>query len=138
MELMSIDLSEAAMRVASHSVEARRQSRRSKKPKAKPKKRIKNKVRSKPAESRVRTRTSQPLLDDDMLRSTTEYSCRMDLSISADFEGQISKDKLIKKLKAEMTAAIKAAMGIVARDFGLESTGVRVQPVRVDCAMNDQ
>lgn len=73
-----------------------------------------------------------------MLRPVTEYSCRMDLSISADFEGKIPKDRLVKKLKAEMTAAVKAAMSIVARDFGLESTGVNVKPVRVECAMNDQ
>ena len=136
MDSKPVDLAGAAARVASHSVEARRRSRskRGKKPKARGKTRARPK--RDPAETAVRT--SQPSFGDDMLRLTTEYSCRMDLSISADFEGQIPKDKLIRKLKAEMTAAVKAAMGIVARDFGLESTGVRVQPVRVECAMNDQ
>lgn len=133
-----MDLSLAASRVASHSVEARRRNNSKKKTRGKPKRKTKTKSKSRSRKPEVEIQTSQDsIIEDDMLRSTTEYSCRMDLSISADFEGHIPKDRLIRKLKAEVTASIKAAMSIVARDFGLDSTGINIQPVRVECAMND-
>lgn len=131
-----MDLNLAASRVASHSVEARRRNNSKKKTRSKGKPKRKTKTKSKRQEVEIQT-SQAPIIEDDMLRSTTEYSCRMDLSISADFEGHIPKDRLIRKLKAEITASVRAAMGIVARDFGLDSTGVNIQPVRVECAMND-
>jgi len=141
---MDLDFHEMAIRVAAHSVEARKRARSKKRKKGKGKSKGRSKretqVRQPMSElrERERERTSRPLADDDMLRPTTEYSCRLEFSVSADFEGQVPKDRLVRKLKAEMTASVRAAMGIVARDFGLESTGVQVQPVRVEVAMNDQ
>lgn len=139
---MDLDFHEMAIRVAAHSVEARKRARSKKRKKGKGRSKGRSKretqVRQPMSELRKQERTSRPIADDDMLRPTTEYSCRLELSVSADFEGRVPKDRLVKKLKAEMTAAVRAAMGIVARDFGLESTGVQVQPVRVEVAMNDQ
>lgn len=123
----ALDLSGAALRVASSSVEAARRSKRKKPAKG---------GRKTMRETRPDRRPA-PLFEADMTAPVTEYSCQIELSMSADFEGQIEKQRLIKKLKAELTASLRAAMGIVARDFGLQSTGVEVRPIRVECAVSD-
>lgn len=127
----TLDLSEAAIRVASSSVEAARRSRSRRK--KKPAKGGRKTLR----ETRPDNRAPAPILEADLTAPVTEYSCQIELSVSADFEGQVEKQRLIKKLKAELTASLRAGMGIVARDLGMQSTGVEVRPVRVECAVSD-
>lgn len=74
----------------------------------------------------------------NVLQPLTEYSCRADVSISVDFEGRVSKNALLKKLKDELSSAIRAAVSIVAKDTGLDASSVKVQPIKFDCAVNDQ
>lgn len=122
-----VSLERVASTVASMSVEAARRRTQKRKKRAKPAKR----------KPRVET-TSAPVEEADMTAPVTEYSCQVELSLSADFEGTIDKQRLIRKLRTELSASIRAAMAIVARDFGMRSTGVDVRPVRVECAVNDQ
>jgi hypothetical protein len=81
-------------------------------------------------------RTSKPR--KEMLSPSTEFSCQVDISLSADFEGSVAESALKKKLKNELVAAIKAGIVSTARGFNLQATGVLVKPLRIDCAVNDQ
>jgi hypothetical protein len=117
-----VDFHEIAMRVAATSVEAARRRR--------PKKAPREPVRMRPA---------KPVRQDrNVLQPLTEYSCRADISLSVDFEGRASKTALLKKLKDEISAALRAAVSITAKDTGLEASTVKVQPIKFDCAVNDQ
>lgn len=80
-------------------------------------------------------RTSKP--KKSVLRPETEYSVNVDLSLSADFEGTTSKNKLLKKFQSELFAAIKESVATTARELGLQSTGVMVKPIEVGVAVTD-
>jgi hypothetical protein len=62
----------------------------------------------------------------------------MDIAFSADFEGPVSKQTLTKKINDEVIAALESAIKIVSRDLRLKPGQVRVKPLRVEVAMNDQ
>lgn len=82
-----------------------------------------------------------PDISMDVLDPGVEYSFKVDLSLTVDFEGdtsEVSEPRLRKKLKAEMLAAIKGATLMTANDFGLRANNVKVSPVSVSSAMNDQ
>ncbi len=119
-----MDIKSVASRVAAVSVEAARRKRQK---------------RSKPAKKRPATtkRRSLDSTPDDMLRSETEYSCRVELSITASFEGRTDKHKLLKKVKLELLNAIKSGITTVARETNLASTGVSVQPLKMEIDVND-
>jgi hypothetical protein len=68
----------------------------------------------------------------------TEYSARVEIDFSADFEGQVAKDAFATKLENEIISALEAAVKIVARELRLQPTHVRVKPLRVEIAVNDQ
>jgi hypothetical protein len=74
---------------------------------------------------------------DDFLQPQTEYSCHVELSITAEFEGSVSKEELLTKLKSELTAALKKSMIITSKDFDLKPTGVNVRELKFDCAVNN-
>lgn len=107
-----------------------------KKPTSKKKKTSKKRRVSEPEEKLFDPDQYSVDIEENMLRPKVEYSCRMEFSISVDFEGQVPKERLVKKLKSEMVAAMKAGVNIVSRDFSLENTGVKVQPIKVECAVN--
>lgn len=73
---------------------------------------------------------------ESVLEPSTEYSCRMEISLSADFEGDVVKKDLIKKLKSEVIASIKSGMEQVSRDLGIRGTGVVIKPLQVECVAN--
>ncbi len=77
------------------------------------------------------------LVEMDILAGTTEYSCNIELNITANFEGAVSKTELIKKIKDELKSAITASMQVVSKDLNLESTDAKVQPIRLDCSVVD-
>ncbi|HEY8096128.1 MAG TPA: hypothetical protein VIE65_08540 [Methylobacter sp.] len=77
-------------------------------------------------------------MEHTMLQQPTEYSCRADVSISVEFEGRTSKTALLKKLKDELSASIRAAVSITAKDMNLQPSAVKVQPIKFDCAVLDQ
>lgn len=83
-------------------------------------------------------RVSKPIVTQDMLVPSTEYSCQVDMNLTADFEGAVSKQKLLKKLRTELIASIKAGVSTTALEFGLEATGIHVKPIRVECAVNSE
>lgn len=76
-------------------------------------------------------------LRENVLKPETEYSAQCELVLSADFEGPVTKGSLSNKLRAELTAAIKQALTITANDMGLKSTGVTIQPIKFEVAVND-
>jgi hypothetical protein len=84
-------------------------------------------------------RTAKPSRrpDRDSLRPEAEYSVNVEVSLSADFEGSVSKDKLLKKLQSELFAAMKEAVALTARELSLASTAVLVKPLEVGVAVTD-
>ena len=80
-------------------------------------------------------------LSDDVLDPGVEYSFKVDLSFSVDFEGDVmdvSENRIRRKLKAEILAAMKGASLIAANDFGLRAGNIRVSPITISSAINDQ
>lgn len=76
-------------------------------------------------------------VSEDVLSSGPEYACRIELDISAAFEGAASKPALVRKIKSSLLSAVKAAMTDVARSMNLRSGGVQVRPLRLECDLND-
>lgn len=75
---------------------------------------------------------------ENVLQPQTEYSCFMDISLTADFEGVVGQASLSKAIKNEVIAAIKEGMQQVARNLELRGTGIVVQPLKLEIAINDQ
>jgi hypothetical protein len=72
-----------------------------------------------------------------ILAPQTEYSIQLDLSLSADFEGNVDKQALINKFKADLTAAIRSGMSTTAKELKLNPIGARVQPINIECAVTE-
>jgi len=64
--------------------------------------------------------------------SNTKYSVQVNISISAEFEGNVSKPTLIKKIKSEVMASLEGAMNIVTRELRVQSNGVTIKPIKFD------
>jgi len=98
----------------------------------------------KPAKTSLRKPAPEPEVPEvmaDVLDPGVEYSFNVSLSLSVDFEGdasEISPERLRKKLKAEVVAALKGAALITANDFGLRADRILINPVSVESALNDQ
>jgi hypothetical protein len=75
---------------------------------------------------------------EGILEARSEYSCQIELSIVADFEGSANKNKLIKRIKKELELSIKNGLTTVARELELEPVSARVKPIKLECAVNDQ
>lgn len=118
------DLRSTASRVASASVTAGKRG----------KKRSKGKKRAAP---RRDVADALSTVSEDVLSSGPEYACRIELDISATFEGTASKDALIRKIKSSLLAAVKASVTDVARSMNLKSGGVQVRPLRLECDVLD-
>lgn len=112
-----------ASRVASVSVAAARRKTRSKKrKKAAPRRDVADSLRT---------------VSEDILSSGPEIACRIELDISAAFEGVAAKPALIKNIKSSLLSAVKTAMTDVARSLNLKSNGVKVRPLRLEVDVND-
>jgi len=72
-----------------------------------------------------------------ILLPQTEYSLQLDLSLTADFEGNVDRQALTKKFKDEVVAAIKSGMSITARELDLSPVGVRVKPISIECSVTE-
>lgn len=79
----------------------------------------------------------KPARQRDSLELPTEYSCQVDISLTADFEGDVARNHLLKKLESEILAAIKAGVASTAKAYGLQATNILLKPVRIECAVND-
>ena len=75
---------------------------------------------------------------ESLERPGVESSVRMDISFSADFEGNISKEELTKKIESEVMAALESSIKIVSRELRLRPGRVLVKPLHIEVAMNDQ
>lgn len=91
-----------------------------------------------PAPAPRSARPTKGLIEGDVLEAEVEYACRIELDLTATFEGHAEREKLLKKVKAEIVSAIKSGMTTVARDLNLSQTGVTVRPIRMECAVNDE
>jgi len=137
-----MDFRSIAMRVASGTTAARKKSKKSKKSRKTKKTRTK----------KTKPRTSKPVKPvepdppeetedeeestDSILKPKTEYSCQLQISIIADFEGEVDQGKLKRKLKTESINAVKAGVATTAREYRLEATQITVQPISIECAVN--
>jgi hypothetical protein len=75
---------------------------------------------------------------ESLTSPSTEYSARVELVFSVDFEGQVAKDILIKKLEDEVVAALESSIKITSRDLELRTGRVLVKPLKFSVAINDQ
>ncbi len=117
------DLHSVAVRVASSSVTAAKRGKKSRgKKRAAPRRDIAD---------------SLDTVAEDVLASGPEYACRIELDISAAFEGTANKSALIRKIKASLLSAVKSSMTDVARSMNLRSGGVKVRPLRLECDLMD-
>lgn len=99
----------------------------------KPKKPSKTSLRKKPE-------LTIPEIGQNVLSPGVEYSFKVDLSFTVDFEGSgdVSEIRVRNKLKSEIAAAIKGAVLMAANDFQLQASNISVQPARIESALNDQ
>lgn len=74
----------------------------------------------------------------DVLAPKTEFSVRAEISLSVDFEGDVTKQQLLKKLRNEVMAAIKQAVTITANELQAAPSTVMVKPISFEVAVNDQ
>ncbi len=118
------DLRGMASRVASISVTAAKRGRS----------RAKKRRRAAP---RPDVADSLQTVSEDVLSSGPEIACRIELNISASFEGVAAKASLIRKLKSSLLSAVKESMTDVARSMNLKSNGVTVRPLRLEVDVND-
>jgi hypothetical protein len=119
-----MDMKNIAIRVASFNLEAAKKNKKNqKKTGLKSKKPIK---------------VSQPKVSVPVTAPETEYSCRAEISFSVDFEGNVSKDKLVRAMKREVMAALGSAVTSVSRSFQISASNVLVKPIAFECAINDQ
>jgi len=114
------DLRNMAARVASVDLTA------AKRGKPRPKKRRRSAPRRDVADS-------LETVSEDVLSSGPEIACRIELSLSASFEGEAAKANLVRKIKSSLLSAVKEAMTDVARSMNLKSGGVKIQPLRLEC-----
>ena len=88
--------------------------------------------------SRVAAKKKKPKKrEKEIFHQEPEFACRVEIDLVADFEGEGSKAKLLKKLKTEISAALNSAMEITARDLRLDLKKVTVRPVSLDCAVTE-
>jgi len=108
--------------------------------------RVSDKVKKpkKPSKTPAPRRAPEPEVPEvsfDVENPGVEYSFKVDLSFTVDFEGDVSEipeAKLRRKLKAEILAAMKGAALMSAADFGLRANNIRINPIIVSSAINDQ
>jgi hypothetical protein len=75
---------------------------------------------------------------ESLERPATEYSVRTEIAFSAEFEGKVSKDVLVKKLESEVMSALEGAIKVVSRELRLDPGRVLVKPLKMEIAINDQ
>lgn len=101
----------------------------------------KKKTKSKPKKEEVsqqeETAQDREFPETDMTKPTSEYSCRVDLSLSVDFEGSIDKARLTKAVKQELSNAIKSSMAVISRSFQLGVSNLQLGHISIDCAVVD-
>lgn len=104
--------------------------------------RLSDKTQAKKSKKKVsKPKLDIPEISFDVLDPGVEYSYKIDLSLTVDFEGdasEVSEDRLRRKLKSELIAALKGASLITADDFRLRATNVKVNPISISSALNDQ
>lgn len=98
-------------------------------------------ARKKPKKNSRRQRVSERSMEQEIpsrivMAPSTEFSCHLELVLNANFEGDSSKQAVMKKLRGEILAAVNQAAKITARDLLLETKSVSVKPVVFDCAVN--
>jgi len=76
-------------------------------------------------------------LTADGLLVKTEYSFRIELVLTANFEGAVSSQQLVDKLKIELKSGLETAMQNVADDLSLDNVAVHVKPVDFALSIND-
>lgn len=106
---------------------------------ARKKKTTKKTKKSKPKKQEVSQESQErEYPETDMTKPTSEYSCRVDLSFSADFDGSIDKAGLTKAIRQELTNSIKSSMAVVSRSFQVGVSNIQLSQISVDCAIVDQ
>lgn len=83
-------------------------------------------------------KVSKPKKNVDFVDPTTEYSCQLELSLSVDFEGNVSQKQLLDKLKRELMASIETGIKVTARDMRIQASNVSVRPLKFEVSALDQ
>lgn len=74
----------------------------------------------------------------DGLEDLTEYSSRIYLDLTVDFEGEIAQDLLLKTLKQKIRQSLQSGMQEAANELKLSSVKVKVMPIKVELSILDE
>lgn len=104
--------------------------------------RVSGRKKPKPSKSKkpvrgAKPRVKAPPVPDNVTMPVTEYSCQMEFSITADFEGSVDRAALLAKLKRELVSSMEAGVKLTARAYGLRPTTIKVRPLSLECAVSD-
>lgn len=94
-------------------------------------------VAQQPNESEEETESGEVLEHPGSFAPATEFACRVEIDLHASFEGTCSKTELLKKFKQDLMAALETAVSTTSRDMKLHPGEVLVNPISVECVVND-
>lgn len=85
---------------------------------------------------------NEQIVDDndgmgDGLGVPTEYSAHVQIDIITTFEGTVSTNDLVSKIKSHLKEALKNGMQQAADEMSLQSTDVKVMPIKLDLSVLD-
>lgn len=76
--------------------------------------------------------------DYDVTKGKTEYSCRVELHLEIDCEGEVTKEVLLKKIRTELKNSIESGIKVVTGELDLSSVRVKVRPMVMELAILDE
>lgn len=122
-----------AARVGSVGLVTARKSRKKKPTKSKGRR---TKKKTKPRKSpKKRSRNIAP--EPDITKPPTEFSCRSEISVIVDFEGNTSRGRLLNALKREIKTGIDFALTSISRSHQLGITNKNISITQTECAVVD-
>jgi len=74
----------------------------------------------------------------DGLGTGTEYSCRISIDLTVDFEGDSSKQDIVAAIKSHLKNSLQDGMQKAANQLQLSSVGVKVMPIKMDISALDE
>lgn len=75
---------------------------------------------------------------NDLTSNSVEHSCRIEFTISADFEGPITQDALLASIRSSLKLGIRQSLQQMAGQLNLSSTSVTVTPIIIECSSLDE
>lgn len=107
---------------------------RKKKPKKSKGRRTKKKT---PPQKKPEKRSRNTVPEPDITKPPTEFSCRSEISVTVDFEGNTSRGRLLNALKREIKTGIDFALTSISRSHQLGVSNKNISITQTECAVVD-